>query len=139
MPFEDILPIFARSFNGAHPDDIFVDFERTPLASASIAQVHRARLKDGTEVAVKVQKPEIPLQVVADLASYRFMMWMMQTFFEYPTSFVANCGYSVPPNATHDTEFCFLPSLQMSPSRCAARQTSSSKASSLVVSFRGFC
>lgn len=78
VPFEDILPIFAASFNGAHPDDIFDDFERTPLASASIAQVHRAKLKDGTEVAVKVQKPEIQLQVEWDLRSYRTCMWLMQ-------------------------------------------------------------
>lgn len=80
VPFEDILPVFAASFDGAHPDDVFDAFERTPMASASIAQVHRARLKDGkgTPVAVKVQKPEIPIQVEWDLASYRLMMWLMQ-------------------------------------------------------------
>lgn len=92
VPFEDILPVFAASFDGAHPDDVFDAFERTPMASASIAQVHRARLKDGkgTPVAVKVQKPQIPIQVEWDLASYRLMMWLMQTVFDYPTYFVAS-------------------------------------------------
>jgi aarF domain-containing kinase len=43
---------------------MFDDFERTAIASASVAQVHRAKLKDGTPVAVKVQKPDIGKQMV---------------------------------------------------------------------------
>ena len=39
------------------PEDIFADIEREPVAAASIAQVHRARLNDGRAVAVKVQYP----------------------------------------------------------------------------------
>jgi hypothetical protein len=42
---------------GAHPDQLFATFERTPVASASIAQVHFATLKDGKQVAVKVLRP----------------------------------------------------------------------------------
>jgi len=42
---------------GAHPDALFGSFERKPVASASIAQVHFATLKDGREVAVKVLRP----------------------------------------------------------------------------------
>lgn len=42
---------------GAHPDVLFARFDRTPIASASIAQVHFATLKDGREVAVKVLRP----------------------------------------------------------------------------------
>ncbi len=58
-------------------DDIFKRFDREPLASASIAQVHAAQLKDGTEVVVKILRPGIEpmiekdlevLQVLADLA-----------------------------------------------------------------------
>lgn len=44
---------------GARIDDIFSAFERTPVASASVAQVHIARLHDGAEVAVKVLRPGI--------------------------------------------------------------------------------
>ncbi|GIX36723.1 MAG: putative protein kinase UbiB [Lysobacteraceae bacterium] len=52
-------------------DALFVEFERTPLASASIAQVHAARLADGTEVVVKVLRPGIEARIEADLALLR--------------------------------------------------------------------
>ena len=52
---------------GAPPEKIFAHFEREPIAAGSIAQVHRARLADGTEVAVKVRRPGIVPVVEADL------------------------------------------------------------------------
>ncbi|MFZ1180707.1 MAG: ubiquinone biosynthesis regulatory protein kinase UbiB [Herbaspirillum sp.] len=57
-PFDSNLAIeqIQKSL-GAHPDALFATFERAPVASASIAQVHLAALKDGTEVAVKVLRP----------------------------------------------------------------------------------
>ncbi|MDR6742629.1 ubiquinone biosynthesis protein [Herbaspirillum sp. 1173] len=57
-PFESELAVkqIEKSL-GAHPDQLFASFERTPVASASIAQVHFATLKDGKEVAVKVLRP----------------------------------------------------------------------------------
>jgi ubiquinone biosynthesis protein len=48
--------------------EIFDEFEETPCASASIAQVHFAKLKDGKEVAVKVQRPGIGKTISADIA-----------------------------------------------------------------------
>jgi predicted unusual protein kinase regulating ubiquinone biosynthesis (AarF/ABC1/UbiB family) len=45
----------------------FSDFEATPMASASLGQVHLARLHDGRQVAVKVQRPNIREQMVEDL------------------------------------------------------------------------
>ena len=50
------------------PEDIFADIEREPVAAASIAQVHRARLNDGRAVAVKVQYPDVENLVATDLA-----------------------------------------------------------------------
>ncbi len=52
---------------GRRPADVFADIEREPVAAASIAQVHRARLHDGREVAVKVQYPDIENLVATDL------------------------------------------------------------------------
>ncbi len=52
---------------GRRPEDVFAHIEREPVAAASIAQVHRARLHDGREVAVKVQYPDIENLVETDL------------------------------------------------------------------------
>jgi len=52
---------------GRSMDDLFDRFEDTPLASASLGQVHRARLKDGHEVVVKVQRPGIRKTIEVDL------------------------------------------------------------------------
>lgn len=80
VPYTEVEKVFREEFGGKHPLDIFESFEETPIASASIAQVHRARLrlpgKDGQvgplrEVAVKVQKPAIKKQLNIDLWSYQ--------------------------------------------------------------------
>lgn len=45
---------------GAKPSTLFSEFDRQPLVTASIGQVHRARLHDAREVVVKVRRPSIP-------------------------------------------------------------------------------
>ncbi len=52
---------------GAPIEEIFSQFDETPLASASIAQVHTARLKDGTDVVIKVLRPNIRQQITRDV------------------------------------------------------------------------
>lgn len=52
---------------GKKPEDVFKSFDSTPIASASIAQVHVAYLKSGEKVAVKVQRPEINDIIRADI------------------------------------------------------------------------
>lgn len=54
---------------GAPPSQLFAKWEQTPISSASIGQVHRAQLKDGTPVAVKVQYPGVEKAIKADLSS----------------------------------------------------------------------
>ena len=52
---------------GRPPEEAFARFEAEPMAAASIAQVHRATLQDGTEVVVKVRRPGIEAKIEADL------------------------------------------------------------------------
>jgi ubiquinone biosynthesis protein len=52
---------------GVRISKAFLDFDATPLAAASIGQVHRATLRDGREVVVKVQRPDIREQMKRDL------------------------------------------------------------------------
>ena len=68
-PFDSALAIaqIERSL-GAHPDVLFAEFERVPVASASIAQVHFAVLKDGRKVAVKVLRPGMKKSIGDDVA-----------------------------------------------------------------------
>jgi ubiquinone biosynthesis protein len=56
---------------GTPIDEIFSSFDPAPLGSASIGQVHRAVLRDGGIVAVKVQRPEAPRRVAGDLELMR--------------------------------------------------------------------
>src|SRR6266852_3672043 len=58
FPASDVERIFQETLQ-ASPRDIYQTFDFKPFASASIGQVHRATLKDGTAVAVKVQRPGI--------------------------------------------------------------------------------
>ncbi len=52
---------------GLTTEQLFLEFDETPIAAASIGQVHRAILPNGRPVAVKVQRPEAPRQIEADL------------------------------------------------------------------------
>lgn len=66
VPMERLRPQLREDL-GAEPEALFAAFDPTPLAAASIAQVHRARLHDGSEVIVKVRRPGIESVIEADL------------------------------------------------------------------------
>jgi ubiquinone biosynthesis protein len=78
---QDRVPPFASDLAvaeitralGAPPDQLFGSFQREPVASASVAQVHFATLKDGTEVAVKVLRPGILRAIESDIALMRII------------------------------------------------------------------
>jgi ubiquinone biosynthesis protein len=64
---DQVVATLTRVY-GRPVEDVFREFDRTPVASASVAQVHLARLPDGTEVAVKVLRPGIASVIAGDLA-----------------------------------------------------------------------
>lgn len=64
---DEITALFVEEF-GARPDEVFATFDREPIASASIAQVHTATLHDGQEVVVKIQRPRIADRLAPDVA-----------------------------------------------------------------------
>ncbi|MDD4881677.1 MAG: AarF/UbiB family protein [Gallionellaceae bacterium] len=66
VPFDLLRPILEEKY-GRPLEEVFDGLETTPFAAASIAQVHRARLKDGTPVILKVRRPDIVPKVEADL------------------------------------------------------------------------
>ena len=66
LPFAEVEPVL-RSELGAGWREQLLDFEEEAVAAASIGQVHRARLPDGTAVAVKVQYPGVREALVADV------------------------------------------------------------------------
>jgi len=66
FPFDEVERI-VNSELGLRMSKAFAEFEATPIAAASLGQVHRARLRDGRQVAVKVQRPGIHETIADDL------------------------------------------------------------------------
>ena len=66
MSGELAASVIAEEF-GAHPYDLFAEWDPTPIASASIGQVHRALTKEGDAVAVKIQYPGVAEAIESDL------------------------------------------------------------------------
>src|SRR5262249_42210208 len=71
-PFAEMRTQIEREL-GRPLDEVFAQVDETALAAASLAQVHRATLRDGTPVVVKVQYPEIARLARVDLASLRMV------------------------------------------------------------------
>ena len=67
LPFSYIESVLASEFAGRDLAEIFASIDETPLASASIAQVHAAKLVSGEDVVIKVQKPGVETILYTDL------------------------------------------------------------------------
>lgn len=63
-----------RNEMGKDPEELFAEFEREPFAAASLGQVHRARLKAGEVVAVKIQYPGIDRSIDSDFINFKAML-----------------------------------------------------------------
>jgi predicted unusual protein kinase regulating ubiquinone biosynthesis (AarF/ABC1/UbiB family) len=73
MTYGLVHQVFEKEY-GTGPEHLFRSFEKAPFAAASIGQVHRAELKDGTPVAVKVQYPGVREAIDHDLANVGMMI-----------------------------------------------------------------
>ncbi|MBL8508256.1 MAG: ubiquinone biosynthesis protein UbiB, partial [Chitinimonas sp.] len=80
-PFAELEAELERVW-GAPPREMFVELDETPIGSASIAQVHRARLPDGREVILKVRRPHIVAKIEADLRVLHHLASLVE--FEFP-------------------------------------------------------
>src|SRR3954462_1794122 len=67
MPWEKVEKVLEEEYDGEPLSELFAEFETEAFAAASIGQVHRAKLLDGREVAVKIQYPGIAEALDADL------------------------------------------------------------------------
>ena len=82
FPAEQALAIIEEAY-GESVSTVFERFDKEPLAAASIAQVHTAKLKTGTEVVVKVLRPGVTEQIERDLAVMRTIAGLAARYWEH--------------------------------------------------------
>lgn len=70
MPYSTVLQVLEDEY-GRPVDEIFDHIDATPLGSASLAQVHRAKLTSGEDVAIKVQRPGVRETMAQDVSIMR--------------------------------------------------------------------
>lgn len=86
---DDIPPFAVEEVNkiifeelGRLPGEVFLYFDEKPLAAASIGQVHRARMDNGTEVVLKIQRPGIENEIAVDLEILNHIAGLMEQYLE---------------------------------------------------------
>jgi predicted unusual protein kinase regulating ubiquinone biosynthesis (AarF/ABC1/UbiB family) len=82
-PYRDVERRIKEELGGRRVEELFASFDPQPLASASIGQVHVARLHSGDKVAVKVQYPDIDKIVASDLRTLRRIFAIIGFFVPY--------------------------------------------------------
>jgi aarF domain-containing kinase len=82
--------ILKREF-GAYSSELFLEFDKVPFACASMAQIHKAKLKDGTLVCVKIQYSKLKENLITDfLMLTKFNDWIQKIFKEYDMKWLIN-------------------------------------------------
>lgn len=80
IPAQDIVSVITEDL-GKAPEELFERFDREPVASASIAQVHRARLIGGKEVVLKIMRPGIDVTIEEDIHILKQLAGLMEDYF----------------------------------------------------------
>ncbi|MFO1445408.1 AarF/ABC1/UbiB kinase family protein [Bacillus sp. Bva_UNVM-123] len=86
-PWDDIKSVLEREWDGQIEEKL-LSIEPNAVASASIGEVYRGVLKDGTEVAVKVQRPTIQKIVQTDFRTLSIIIWFANYFAPIPKGFI---------------------------------------------------
>ncbi|MEQ1600536.1 MAG: ubiquinone biosynthesis protein UbiB [Methylophilaceae bacterium] len=99
VAFADLLPELEKAL-GQSPYEVFVDFQPEPIAAASIAQVHLAKLQDGTPVVLKIRRPKVQERIDADLRLLAHIGRLLESEVEeakrfHPREIVAQFGRSL--------------------------------------------
>ncbi len=82
VPPADLKDIMKRVIEEiGPPEEVFSSFDETPIASASLGQVHRAYLKSGEAIAVKVQYPGIEEVIAADIRTLSFVIKILKVLY----------------------------------------------------------
>ncbi len=81
VPFDQLLPELEHVL-GKSPFEVFKDLQVEPIAGASIAQVHLAKLQDGTPVVLKVRRPNVRASIEADLRLLAHLGRLIESEFE---------------------------------------------------------
>ncbi len=81
IPYARVAEVIRTNLD-AEPEKLFASFDIEPIASASIAQVHRAVTHDGADVAVKIKRPDIERTVRADLDILYSLAHLLEAVFE---------------------------------------------------------
>ncbi len=76
---EEITGVFMSEF-GCPPQSLYGEFDLVPIGSASIGQVHRGKLRDGTKVAIKVQRPGVRYTFHRDILLMKSFIWFIFLF-----------------------------------------------------------
>lgn len=86
LPFSVVKAELQKAFHGKQ-DEIFESIEETPLAAASIGQTHRAKLRDGTAVVVKIMRPNVRQMIRSDMEVMESLARIVETYYK-------NLGFS---------------------------------------------
>ncbi len=79
LPFEEMKNQFEHCF-GQTQDEIYAEFDKKPIAAASIAQVYKAKLKGGENVAVKIKRPDTNNIIAKDLSVIQMLAGLIEKY-----------------------------------------------------------